>query len=80
MMREFTYTDGKKWKVSESGAYFGYGAVSEGEHLQASIADVEFECETGQRAYGTMARGAVERVPEEQLREVLKEALDAAAP
>ena len=79
MAREFTYTDGKKWKVSESGAYFGHGAVREGERLHASVADIEFECETGLRAYGTMARGAVERAPEEQLREALKDALDAAA-
>lgn len=80
MAREFTHSDGKKWTASESGAYFGAGARAEGEPPpRATVADLDFECEDGRHAYGTMARGYVDRASEEHLREALQEALDAAA-
>jgi hypothetical protein len=79
MAREFTHTDGKKWMASETGAYFGQGAVKEGERVQATVADLDFECEDGRLAFGTMARGYVDRASEVHLREALQEALDTAA-
>jgi len=80
MAQQFTHKDGKKWTASETGSYSGFGARREGDRLpEASVADIDFECESGERAYGTMARGYVDRASEEHLREALQEALDAAA-
>lgn len=77
MPREFSDDEGITWTATETGSYFGYGAVAEGGPLpESSIADVSFRSERGQRVVGQMARGAIDGAPEAQLRDALREAFE----